>query len=203
MNGGSVAAVKNFNALSLRVARQHLGCAAELYPLMFDRRGRLASALIVSPPRCGKTTILRDLTRMLSDGAGQAGVNVSLVDERSELAGTYQGIPQLDVGIRTDVLDACPKALGVMMALRALAPALVTTDEIGREEDARALREGVCAGVAILASAHGDSLEDISRRPGLKALLAADVFHTIIFLSRRRGPGTVEDVIRRHGYAVV
>jgi stage III sporulation protein AA len=201
MQGEILSAVKHFNALSLRVARQCPGCAAGLYETIFACREQAGSVLIVSPPRCGKTTILRDLIRLLSNGLNREGLTVSLVDERSEIAGMYQGIPQLDVGLRTDVLDGYPKALGMMMAIRALSPAILATDEIGRAEDIRAVEEGVHAGVAILTTVHGGGVDEIRRRPGLRALLEEGVFQHIVLLSRQRGPGTVEDVIRRDAYA--
>ena len=103
-------------------------------------RNHISHTLIISPPRCGKTTLLRDVIRQLSNGReGIPGVTVGVVDERSELAGSWQGVPQNDLGMRTDILDACPKAEGMQMLVRSMSPDVVAVDELGREEDFRAV----------------------------------------------------------------
>jgi stage III sporulation protein AA len=153
--------------------------------------------LIVSPPLAGKTTLLRDFVRQLSDGIptlGFKGVNVGLVDERSEVAGTYLGYPQFDIGIRTDVLDGCPKAQGVMMLIRSMSPQVVATDEIGRPEDMEALQEALQAGVVVFTTIHGESYEEIKTRPFFKEVDSWRLFERIVILSRRLGVGTVEGI---------
>jgi stage III sporulation protein AA len=116
------------------------------------------------------------------------------VDERSEIAGCYRGEPQLDVGMRSDVLDGCPKALGMMMLVRSMSPQLVVTDELGRAEDARAVEEVINTGASLLATAHGQNVRELIRRPSLAYLLGNNFFERLIVLSRRQGPGTVEKV---------
>lgn len=156
---------------------------------------RPRSALIVSPPGCGKTTVLRDLIRLLSDGVPDLslrGFRVGLVDERSEVAACYEGVPQRDVGLRTDVLDACPKAQGVLVLLRSMSPEVIAADEVGRPEDVAALHEAAMAGAAVVATAHGASLDELAARPMLRELLGASLFEVFVVLSRRNGPGTVE-----------
>ena len=119
-----------------------------------------------------------------------------VVDERSEIAGCYRGIPQLDIGPRTDVLDACPKALGMIMAVRSLSPQVIIADEIGRTEDAEAIQECINAGVSVISSVHAGNMQELSRRPVMKNLLEQKLFQRGIVLSRRQGPGTVEEIIR-------
>ncbi|MDI3279783.1 MAG: stage III sporulation protein AA [Bacillota bacterium] len=195
---GAVRGLKQFSGLNFRLARQVVGAADPILPLILDEQtGLPVSTLIVSPPRCGKTTILRDLARQLSDGAPAlrgARFQVGIVDERSELAGCVGGVPQWDVGLQTDVLDGCPKAQGIMMLLRGMSPEVIVTDELGREEDADAVAEAAAAGVVVLASAHAGDLEDLRRRPSLHRLLTGGAFRRAVVLSRRRGPGTVEKV---------
>ena len=194
LSRGEIKTMRDFSGLAFRVAREILGCAEPLAGSLTGTGQRVLNTLIVSPPRCGKTTLLRDLTRLFSEGPGE--LNVVVVDERSEIAACYRGVPQLNVGHRTDVLDGCPKALGVMMAVRSLSPHLIVVDEIGRAADTEALLECVNAGVSVIATAHGTGIEDVKRRPVLAGLLSSGVFEAIVVLSRRKGPGTVEKVFR-------
>lgn len=195
--GDAVKTIKNFSSLCIRIAREVPGAARGWLPQVCPDGGGVRNTLIISPPRCGKTTLLRDLARLLSNGDGERGrLNVTVVDERSELAGSFKGVPQLDVGVRTDVLDSCPKALGMLMAVRALSPQLVVTDELGRREDVEAVMECVNAGVGVVSSVHAASADELGRRPVMRELLAGKAFQLGIILSRRRGPGTVETVIR-------
>lgn len=126
---------------------------------------------------------------------GLKGCKVGLVDERSEVAGCALGVPQRDVGPRTDVLDNCPKAEGMMLLIRAMSPDLIAVDEIGRPADAEAALEALHAGVALVATAHGVDLDDVRRRPALAELLGVGAFGRAVVLGRTRGPGTVERVI--------
>ncbi|MEN6460668.1 MAG: stage III sporulation protein AA [Syntrophomonas sp.] len=198
MNGNQVGNIKSFSGIAFRVAREVKDCARQLMPYICKKSfSNPLNTILISPPRCGKTTILRDIARILSDGNRSAdGCNVSIIDERSELAGCYRGIPQLDVGQRTDVLDSCPKALGMIMAIRSLSPRVVITDEIGRKEDVDAIRECVNAGVAVITSIHAGSVQELGKRPIFQELLMAGSFKLGVVLSRRRGPGSVEEIIR-------
>jgi len=199
LEGGKVRTLKYISSVNIRVSREIRGAAEPVLPYIIDRRGAgIYHTLIVSPPRCGKTTMLRDMVRQISDGissAGFQGLSVGLVDERSEIAGCFKGVPQRDVGMRTDVLDGCPKAEGMMMLLRAMSPRVIAVDEIGKAEDAEALEEVLNAGVKILASAHGSSLEELAERPVLSGIIGSKTVERFIILGRSRGAGTLEDVI--------
>ncbi len=199
LEGGKVKTLKNLSCCNIRVSREVFGAASAVLPQTIDKKCRgIYHTLLVSPPRCGKTTILRDLIRQVSNGVpelGLPGLTVGLVDERSEIAGCYRGMPQRDIGIRTDVLDGCPKAEGMMMLLRSMGPQVIATDEIGRREDTDALEEVLNAGVKILTTAHGSSLADLAERPVLSNLIRAKIFERIIILGRSRGVGTIEDII--------
>lgn len=189
--------MKDFSSICVRIAREIKNCADEIMPAICLPSGRVVSSLLVSPPRCGKTTILRDIARQLSCGSRNVSPrNVVIVDERSEIAGCHLGIPQLDVGPRTDVLDSCPKAAGMIMAVRSMAPDVVVTDEIGRREDVEAIQECINAGVSLVSTVHAASLEELVKRPLMKDLMEMKSFQAVIILSRRRGPGTVEKIVR-------
>ena len=194
---------KNLASLNIRIARAVAGCGAEILPYIIDVTNKsLKYTLIVSPPRCGKTTLLRDLIRSVSSGVAKynlAPMQVGLVDERSEIAGCYQGIPQLDVGPRTDVLDRCPKDQGMIMLIRSMGPEVIATDELGGPKDVEAVRQIVNAGIKFLATVHGDSYEQLTKRPYLKDLLAMGIFQRYIFLNKF-GAGTwVKDILDGQG----
>ncbi|MCR4401746.1 MAG: stage III sporulation protein AA [Firmicutes bacterium] len=195
---GAVKIIKDISGFCIRVSHEVLGAADAVMPHLVKSRDRLFHTLIVSPPRCGKTTLLRDIARQASDGApslGLSGLRVGIVDERSEIAACFAGLPQNTVGLRTDVLDACPKAAGMIMLVRSMSPDLVATDEIGREEDAVAVREVMNAGVSVVVTAHGESHEDVARRPALRCLFEAQMFERVVILSSAEGPGTVETIL--------
>ncbi len=196
---GKVKTVKYITGLNIRIAREVTGAADRVLPYLIDPvSGEFCHTLIISPPRCGKTTLLRDIVRQVSTGIPKLdfiGCPVGVVDERSEIAGCFHGIPQKDVGLRTDVLDGCPKAEGMMMLIRAMGPRIIATDEIGRQEDAAALEEALNAGIKVLTTAHGAGREEISQRPVLRYIMEQGIFERLIILGRSRGVGTIEDII--------
>ena len=184
---GKVAALSHCAGACIRIMRELKGCADEAMRLVRPQNN-VYSTLIISPPMMGKTTLLRDLTRQISNGIfGTEGKRVCLVDERAELAGCVAGIPQLDVGLRTDVLDGCPKAAGMMMALRSLSPQVLVTDELGGEEDAKAVMEAAFAGVKVLATVHGQDENDLMQRHGMRLLIQERVFERYLVLGQTPG----------------
>ncbi|MCF8563583.1 stage III sporulation protein AA [Alicyclobacillus tolerans] len=203
---GGIRSIRSFNGVNLRIAKERLGAADGLRAYASPKgAARPYNMLIISPPQCGKTTLLRDLARQLSEGtmiSGQRGLKVGVVDERSEIAGCLDGVPQFRLGPKTDVLDACPKAEGMLMMIRSLSPDVVVTDEIGREQDRDAVLEATHAGVAVLATAHASNLEEWRKRPYMAELFAARAFDRYVLLSRRKGPGTIERVLDSDGIPV-
>lgn len=191
-----VRTIKNISFLNVRLAHQIRGCADMVMPYLYAGRNRLGEvlhSLIISPPRCGKTTLLRDIIRQLSDGCARSqGVTVGVVDERSEIGACYQGIPQNDLGIRTDVLDCCPKAKGMMMLIRSMSPQVIAVDEIGGRDDLEAMEYVMNCGCKIVATVHGQSFEDVKRKPVLREMVEARVFERYIVLDHQGGPGHVK-----------
>lgn len=191
LSGGGVEHMRDITGFNVRIAREMAGLADGVLPYLLDKgRGRILHTLILSPPQHGKTTLLRDLARQLSTGGrtgsegGMPGLKVGIVDERSEIAGSRRGIPAFDVGPRTDILDGCPKAEGMMMMIRSLSPDVLIADEIGRLEDAEAVTEALHAGISVVASAHGKEVAELARRPGLGGLLEQRMFERYVILHR-------------------
>jgi len=196
---GKVKSVKNISFINIRVSHEIKGCSREVLPYIISEE-RPIHTLIVSPPGCGKTTLLRDIVRCLSDGNPFCkGMNVGLVDERSEIGACYMGVPQNDLGIRCDVLDGCPKAEGMIMLLRSMNPRVIAVDEIGTREDIDAIEYIINSGCSILATVHGGSIDDIRNKPQLRRLIENRMFDRYIVLSRKQGIGTVENIFDERG----
>ena len=160
MEEGKVRSIRYISFLNIRLAHQVEGCADKVMPFIVEN-GEVCHTLIISPPCCGKTTLLRDVIRQISNGnAWCEGKNVGVVDERSEIGGAYQGVPQNDLGIRTDLLDCCPKAEGMMMLIRSMSPRVVAADEIGGKGDLEAIQYAAGCGCSLIAAAHGSSMEE-------------------------------------------
>ncbi len=184
--GGRSEGIRDISSLSIRIPREMEDIARPLLPRLLER-GRLMNTLILSPPGGGKTTLLRDLVRLVSDGSELAeSMRVSLVDERGEIAAMHRGMPQLAVGSHTDVLDACPKKLAIPMLLRTMTPQVIALDEISGEADVESLCAAVNCGVVMLATAHASSACDWECRPLLKRLKSCGVFERAIVIEREK-----------------
>lgn len=195
--------IKDISSLNFRIARQKIGISDHIIPDLLDERGNFYNTLIISPPQCGKTTLLRDIVRNLSNGDSEKkyrGFKIALVDERSEIAGVYNGIPQKDIGIRTDILDGCLKSHGIMMLIRAMSPEIIAVDEIGSVEDAKAIDEAVRAGINLIATVHGTDIENIRMRNGLKNFFQEKTFKRFIIMDNSMGVGTIKEIINADTY---
>lgn len=193
---GDLQAIRDIRQFNIRIARELPGIASSILPALLDCNRQFLSTLVISPPGGGKTTLIRDIARQLSWGKPNHWPqhNVSIIDERSEIAAVWQGEPQTDCGPCTDILDGYPKTVGILVAIRALAPEVLVTDELGTVDDAKAIVEAGAAGINVLASIHGDSWENVKRRRVGQVLSEGHIFRRLVFLSRRLGPGTIEKV---------
>lgn len=196
---GSIKSMQYISSINIRVSHEQKGCAAKLFPCILNQ-GNLCHTFILSPPGCGKTTLLRDLVREVSDGNEYIqGHQVGVVDERSEIGGCYQGIPQNDIGKRTDILDACPKAEGMMQLVRTMSPQVIAVDEIGTKKDMDALAEVMHCGVILFVTAHGTNMADIKANQLFASLLEAKWFQRIIILKKEGHVGTLDGIYDGEG----
>ena len=190
--------IKDISSLNIRIAREKKGISDHLIKYLLDDNKTFYNTLIISAPQCGKTTLLRDIIRNLSNGNGvlnQDGFKISIIDERSEIAGIYRGIPQKDIGLRTDILDGCLKSDGIIMAIRSMSPDIIAVDEIGGIKDIEAIHEALKAGIKLIATVHGSSLDEIKGKSSMENLFKENIFKRFIILDRSKGVGTVSGII--------
>ena len=187
---GKVDFIKDISSLNYRLSCECIGAADELAKEVITDSAEVKNTLIISPPGAGKTTMLRDMARILS----QHGKRVSIVDERSELAAASGGVSPFNLGIFTDVLDGVKKSDGMLMVLRAMSPDVIITDEIGKTEDITAMEAIINSGVSIITSIHGSSIEQLKKREDFSQCLK--FFDLICILSKRNGVGTIEEIVK-------
>lgn len=197
-DGNSIKNIKDISGLNIRLSNQIIGCAEKMMKHLIKGKSSICNTLLISPPQCGKTTLLRDIARGLSDGIPALefkGIKVGIVDERSEIAACYKGVPQNNVGMRTDVLDGCLKSMGMIMMIRSMSPDVIITDEIGCEGDRDAVLGALNAGVKIITTAHGYNISELKSRREVLKLLEDNVFERYIVLGNSKGPGTLVEVV--------
>jgi stage III sporulation protein AA len=204
LEGGAVKGIRHLSSFNIRIARQKIGIADHLLPFVYN--GGWKQTMIIGSPQTGKTTLLRDLARIISTGDPDKKIppfKVGIVDERSEIAGCVNGVPQLLLGNRVDVLDACPKAEGMMMLIRSMSPDVLIVDEIGRAEDGQAIQEAVNAGITLMMTIHGSSFEEVKKRPVIKGIIEMQSIERFIELTRGTEPGQVSEVLNEHGESLL
>lgn len=194
----NIKSIRDCSGLNIRISREVEGCSEFAAKYILKGRSDIFNTLIISPPSCGKTTLIRDLSRLLGSGSkklGFDGVNVGLVDERCEIASVYKGTPKKNIGTRTDIIDNCPKAEGILMLLRSMSPKVIITDEIGDEGDAAAVKKLMNSGVRLIATAHGYNISELKARHEVLEMLDNGIFERYVVLGNSCGPGTVEEII--------
>ncbi len=189
--------IKYISSLNIRVAREVIGCSNHLLDLICEneKEKNIENTIIISPPGCGKTTLLRDMIRNLSNGyKNMKPQSIGVVDERNEISATYLGQAQNDLGIRTDVMSSCKKSIGMSLMVRSMGLDILATDEIGSEEDVDTIRQAIISGVNLLVTAHGKSMEDISGK-----LRKKKIFKNIVILDKAQTPGCIKNIYKLKG----
>lgn len=189
IENGRISTVKNISSLNIRISHEITDCASKIMREFFLKKSRPPGLLIAGPPMSGKTTVLRDLCRRLSENVID-GCRVALIDERGEIAGTYNGEACYNVGVNVDILNEYPKAEGIQIAVRCFSPQFVLCDEVSTSAEAEAVLEGMHSGVEFILTAHAFDKFDLIKRPCIKTMLQACVFENIIILSERDGENT-------------
>lgn len=202
MEEGKIKSLKYISSINIRVSHEVKSCADRVFPYITYNK-QMYHTLLISPPRCGKTTLLRDMIRQVSNGNSWVkGCTVGVVDERSELGSCYLGNPQNDLGVRTDILDRCPKAEGMIMLIRSMAPQVVAVDEIGVQEDVHAIEYAMHCGCKMLATAHGDSMEELMQKPIFETLIRKKRFERYVVLSNHQRIGGIAAIHDEDGNVI-
>ncbi|HAQ41501.1 MAG TPA: stage III sporulation protein AA [Clostridiales bacterium] len=188
---------KNITSLNIRIAREYKGCSENYIKYFISSNKNIYSTLIIGPPLSGKTTFIRDLCASLSDGLSSPyfeGCDITLIDERGEISAVYDGIPQMYVGRRTDVLSYCMKRDGFSMGIRALSPKVIISDELGSKDDFEIVQYALKSGVKIITTAHGFGLEDVKKNIYMKTIIDSNFFDRAVILKNSKNPGIVKEV---------
>lgn len=191
VQNGKVTNLNYVSGLNFRIAQEIIGCSNKIMPNII-RGETIYNTLIIAMPGMGKTTLLRDIIRNLSNGFTDGntkikGQNISVIDERGEISATYRGGSQNELGIRTDVLNDIPKAIGMKMAIRSMAPQIIAADEIGSVDDVNAIQYAICCGIKGIFTAHGNSVEDVKKNTELKSLIDNKIFEKFIIIKKEDG----------------
>ena len=203
VEGGYLA--KYIRYINIRIAHEKKGLAKAIAPYLhgISGRGQPFNTLIISPPGLGKTTLLRDLIRIVSNGeCGFDGCSVGVIDERGELAGAYRGGARLDCGERTDVVTGGDKGYGITILVRTFSPRVIAIDEIGKDSDAAAIIHAGVSGCAVLATAHGSSIEDVMKNRKLEELIQLQIFDRLLVLSSDRKNARYFEIFDREGVRI-
>ncbi|HBC95678.1 MAG TPA: stage III sporulation protein AA [Clostridium sp.] len=193
---GEIKTIKDIASINIRICREIINCSDPIMKFLV-KENEVINTIIISPPKSGKTTLIRDIVRNISGGMrsiGLTGKKICVIDERSEIGACFNGIPQMNLGIRTDVLDGCPKSQGMIMAIRSMSPDVIACDEIGTYKDVESILTALNSGISLIVTIHGYGIEDLYARPVFKEIVENKIFKRAIVLSSRKGSGTVEYV---------
>jgi stage III sporulation protein AA len=188
---------RNITSLNIRIAREFRGCSGRYLKFLITPEKNIYNTLVIGPPLSGKTTFIRDVAANLSDGTRDSffeGCDITLIDERGEISSVYNGVPQMYVGRRTDILSYCMKKDGFVLSIRALSPKAIICDELGSKEDVETMQYALKSGVSVISTAHGFDLDDVKRNIYLKSIVENNFFDRAVILKCGRSPSKVKEI---------
>jgi len=188
---------KNITSLNIRIAREFPGCTGNYLKYFMNSNKNIYNTLIIGPPLSGKTTFIRDISVNFSDGMKFPyfeGCDITLIDERGEISSVFNGVPQMYVGKRTDVLSYCMKKDGFFMSIRALSPKVIISDELGSKDDFEIVQYALKSGVNIIATAHGFGIEDVKKNIYMRSIIENNFFDRALILKSSKNPSVVKEV---------
>ncbi len=192
MQNGSVLTIKNISSINIRIPHQVIGASLKISKFIFDDDGHVLNTLILGAPGVGKTTILRDLCMQISKK--RKDLNILLLDERQEISACSDGIPQLNVGIFTDIISSGKKSINILNGIRSMSPNIIVADEIGNIDDLKAIEYAVNCGVSVIASLHSKDIIEFQKKNEFENLINNRAFKRIVVLSQTNGKGTIENI---------
>lgn len=189
VENGRIINIRDISSLNVRIAREVIGFGDRIVKSIFKSSEDVYNTLIISPPGMGKTTLLRDIIRTVSNGIEGIfnGLKVGVIDERGEIAACFRGIPQNDLGCRTDVINGISKKEGMEMLLRSMSPGVIALDELGNPDDVSTVLQVMNAGIRLIATAHGYDVDGLKERRGFSELFNEHCFERFIAISVNNG----------------
>ncbi|MBR5273159.1 MAG: Flp pilus assembly complex ATPase component TadA [Clostridia bacterium] len=194
VENGVLKGIRDVAFLNIRIARQCKGVAVNIYDKFFNHSQK--SIIVSGPPSSGKTTLLRDLSRLLSDIGGSKSYRTCVIDERDEIAAMYNGQPQNDVGINACVLSGFPKAEGILRAIRSLSPQVILCDEIGTNAEVEAISQGFNSGVSFVITIHSSSKSELVAKSQFRKLMQTGIFDSVIILDGGVKPCVIKEICK-------
>ena len=196
MQNNNVITIKNISSINIRIPHQVVGSSLKISKFLFDENGQVLSTLIVGAPGVGKTTILRDLCLQINKK--RKDLNLLLLDERLEIAGSFEGVAQLNVGNATDIISSGKKSLNIVNGIRSMSPNIIVADEIGSLDDLKSIEYAVNCGVTVFASVHSKDIYEFQKKPEFENLIKSRAFKRVVVISQSHGKGTIENIYNEY-----